>query len=111
MAEAGMVKPIPMSRQETATSSKEAAMTKMPAIHTLNKQATLTLHNPLRNNRLTEGDSNKEVTRIATVKLRQRAVAALRIRPEQVRQVAATVRQMQWTFLGGRTLMEISRRK
>lgn len=93
-----MAKPIPTSRQETVTNSKEVAMTKMPATHTPNKPATPTLHNPLRNNRLTEGDSNKEVTRIATVKLRQRLVVALRIRPEQVRQAVATVRQMQWTF-------------
>ena len=98
MAEAGMAKPIPTSKQETDTSSKEVAMTRRPATHTPNKQATPTLHNPLRNNRPMEGDNNREATRIDTVKLRQRLVAALLIRAVQVRQAVATVRTMPRTF-------------
>ena len=77
-------------------------MIKRPATHTLNKQAIPTLHSPLRNNRLMEGDSNREATRTDTVKLRQPVVAALRIQAVQVLQVAATVRQMPRTFFGTR---------
>ena len=83
-----MAKPIHMSRRGTVTNSKEVATTKMPAIHTLSKQAILTLHSPLRHNKPTEDDSNREATKIGTVRLRQRMQVV------QVRPVAATVRQM-----------------
>ena len=97
-----MAKQIPTSSLETVTSRKEAAMIKRPATHTLNKQATLTLHSLLRNNKPTEGDSNRGATRTDTVKLRQPVVAALRIQAVQVRQAAATVRQMPRSLFGTR---------
>lgn len=69
-------------------SSKEVVTTKMLAIHTLNKQATPTLHNPLRHNKPTQDDSNREATETIMVKLRQRMQVV------QARPVAATVRPM-----------------
>ena len=109
-AEAAMAKPIPTSRQETDTSSKKVATTKSPVIHTPNKQATPTLHNPLRHNKPMEGDSNREATILDTVKLRQRMAAALPTQPVRVRPAAATVRSMLRTVLG-RELMATSWRK
>lgn len=105
-----MAKPIPTSRQAIGTSSKEVATIKRPAIHTPNKQATPTLHNPLRHSKPMEGDSNREATRVDTVKLRQRMAAALLIQPVQVRWAAATVRSMPSTIIG-QELMVASWRK
>ena len=79
-----MVKPI-------HTSSEEVATIKRPAIHTLSRQATLTLPSLLRRNKPMEGDSNREATRVDTVRLRQRVAAAPLIQPVQVRPVAAMV--------------------
>lgn len=109
-AEAATAKPIPTSRQETDTSSKKVATTKSPVTHTPNKQATPTLHNPLRHNKRMEGDSNREATIVDTVKLRQRMAAALPTQPVRVRPAAATVRSMLRTVLG-RELMVTSWRK
>ncbi len=97
---ADMAKPIPMSRQEIDTSSKEVATTKRLAIHMPNKPATPTLHNPLRHNKPMEGDSNREATRVDTVKLRQQILAALLIHRVQVRRAAATVKSKLRTILG-----------
>lgn len=74
--EAGMAKPI-------RTSSKEAATIKRPAIHTPNRQVTPMLHSLLRHNKPMEGDSNREATRVDTVRLRQPVAAALLIQPVQ----------------------------
>lgn len=94
-----MAKPIRTSRQGTDTNSKVAAMSKTLATHTLNKQATLTLHNPLPHNKPMEDDSNRAVTIVDMVKLRQRAAVALLIQPVQVRRAAATVGSMLRTTL------------
>ena len=88
-----MAKPIHTSRQGTVTSSKEVATIKMPAIHTPNKQAIPMLHNLLRHNKLMEGDSNREATRVDMVRLRQQMVLALLNQAVRVRP-AATVRPM-----------------
>ena len=109
-AEADMARPIPMSRQGTVTSSKAAAMSKRPVIHTPNKQAIPMLHNPLRHNKHMEGDSNKEATKVDMVKLRQRMAVALLIQPVQARRAAVMVRSMPRTVLG-RELMVTSWRK
>ena len=93
-AEAGMAKPIPTSKQGTDMSRKEVATTKRPATHTPNKQATPMLHNLRRHNKPMEGDSNREVTRVDTVNLKQRMSVALLIQRVQVRRAAATVRSM-----------------
>ncbi len=71
MAEADMAKPIPTSKQGIDTSSKEVATIKKPVTHMLSKRATHTLHNPLRHNKPTEGDSNRVTTRADTVKPRR----------------------------------------
>ena len=68
--------------------SKEVVMIKTLAIHTPNKLVTPTLHNPLRHNKPTEDDSNREVTETIMVKLRQRMQVV------QARPAAATVRPM-----------------
>lgn len=73
------------------TSSEEVATMKRPVIHTPSRQATLTLHSLLRPNKPTEGDSNREATRVDTVRLRQRVAAAPLIQPVQARPVAAMV--------------------
>lgn len=109
-AEADMARPIPMSRQGTVTSSKEAAMSKRPVIHTPNKQAIPTLHHPLRHNKHMEGDSNKEATKVDMVKLRQQMAAALLIQPVPARRAVVMVRSMPRTILG-RELMVTSWRK
>ena len=83
-----MAKPIHMSRQGAVMSSKEVVTTKMLAIHTPNKQVTPTLHNPLRHNKPTEDDSNREATETVMVKLRQRMQVV------QARPAAVTVRPM-----------------
>lgn len=93
-AEVDMAKPIPTSRQGTDMSSKMAATTKTRATHTPHRQATPTLHNPLRHNKLMEGDSNKEAMKVDTAKLRQRVAVALHIQPVLVRRAAVTVRSM-----------------
>ena len=83
-----MAKPIPTSRQGAVMSSKEVVTIKKLAIHTPNKRATPTLHNPLRHNKPTEDNSNREATETITVKLRQRMQVV------QARPAAATVRPM-----------------
>lgn len=104
--EAGMAKPIPTSKQGTDTKSKGVATTKRPATHTPNKQAIPMLHNPLRHNKPMEGDSNREVTRVDTVRM----AVALLIQRVQVRRAAATVRSMLEEILG-RDLMATSWRE
>ena len=99
-AAADMAKPIPMSRQETDMSSKEVATTKRLATHMPNKPATPTLRNPLRHSKPMEDDSNREATRVDTVRLRQQIPAALLIHPVQVRRAAATVKSIPRTILG-----------
>lgn len=108
--EAGMAKPIPTSKQGADMNSKGVAMTKRPATHTPNKQATLMLHNPLRHNKPMEGDSNREATRVDMVNLRQRMPVALLIQPVQARLAAATVRSMS-RAVPGRDLMITSWRE
>ena len=83
-----MAKPIHTSRQGAVMSREGVVTTKTLAIHTLNKQATPTLRNPLRHNKPTEDDSNREATEIIMVKLRQRTQVV------QARPAAATVRPM-----------------
>ena len=80
-----MAKPTHTSRQGAVMNSKEVVTTKTLATHTPNKQAIPTLHNPLRHNKPTEDDSNREATETIMVKLRQR------MRVVQARPVAATV--------------------
>ena len=80
-----MAKPIHTSRQGAVMSSKEVVTTKTLVIHMPNKQVTPTLHNPLRHNKPTEEDSNREATEIIMVKLRQRMQVV------QARPAAATV--------------------
>ena len=83
--EAGMAKPI-------HTGSKEVATIRRPAIHTPNKQAIPMLHSLPLHNKPMEGDSNREATRVDTIRLRQRVAAALLIQPVQARRVAAMVK-------------------
>lgn len=109
-AGAGMAKPIPTSRQGTDTSSKEIATTKTLATHTPNKQVTLTPHNPLRHNNPMQGDSNREATRVDTVKLRLQVAVALLIQLVQVRRAVVMVRSM-LRATSGQGLMMTSRRK
>ena len=89
------------------TSSKEVDTTRRPAIHMPSKPATLTLHSLRRHNKPMEGDSNREATRVDTVRLRQRVAAALLIQPVQAQQVAAMVRSLPSTTFG-RELMATS---
>lgn len=97
--EAGMAKPIPTSKPGIGTSSKEVATIKTPAIRTPNKQAIPTLRSPLRHNKLMEGDSNREATRVDTVKLRRRLATAQLIQLVQVRRAAAMVRSILSTIM------------
>ena len=83
-----MAKPIRTNRQGAVTSNKEVGTTKTLVIHTPNRQATPTLHNPLRHNKPTEDDSNREATETIMVKLRRRMHLV------QARPAAATVRPM-----------------
>ena len=82
------------------TSSKEVDTTRRPAIRTPNKPATPTLHSLPLHNKPMEGDSNREATRVDTVRLRQRVAAALLTQPVQARRVAAMVRSLLSTTLG-----------
>ena len=81
-----MAKPIHTNRLGAVMSSKEVVTIKTLAIHMPNQQATPTLHNPLRHNKPTEDDSNREATETIMVKLRQRMQVV------QARPAAATVR-------------------
>ena len=83
-----MVKQIHTSRQGAVMSNKAVVTTKTLAIHTPNKRATPTLHNPLRHSKPMEDDSNREATETIMVKLRQRMQVV------QARPAAATVRTM-----------------
>ena len=105
-----MAKPIPTSRRETDMSSKEVATTKMLAIHTPNRRATLMPHNPPRHSRTQGADTNKGATRIDMDKLRQQMPAVPRIQLVQVQRAAATVRSIPMT-VGGAELIMISGRK
>ena len=99
-----MAKPIHTSKQGTATNSKEDATTKTPTTHTPNKQAILTLHNPLHHNKPMEGGSNRGATKVGMVRLRRQIQAV------QVRLAVDTVRLMLRTMLG-RELIVFSWRK